>query len=185
MAALLGAAERKGIPFTMLEVIKNNVPAHNLFLKFGFREVNELMVMRRPPGPPRAYPASKAAWLNRADALALLETRSGLAPWTNQTESLTNASDIYGLTVALPDGGAGWLVFQRQRFVMGRFVMRTERGDPAAVGRELLAQLHHRYFDLDTHTENISAADPHLPAFYEAGYIEEFRRIEMYRGEKP
>src|SRR3990172_6972005 len=118
MEALLESAERKGIRFTMLEVIKNTLPAHKLFLKLGFYEVGELLILRRPPGPPRHYPFGAPQWFSRAEALALLGKRDGLPPWTNQTESLTNASDIYGLRVTLSDGGKGWLVFQRQRFVM-------------------------------------------------------------------
>ena len=181
MRALLAAAGRLGINFTMLEVIKNNVPAHRLFLKLGFYEVGELLILRRPPGPPPHYPFGEPRWLTRAEALLLLDTRPGLQPWTNQTESLTNAADIFGLSVTLPDGGYGWLVFQKRQYVMSRFMMKTDEGDPALVGRALLAHLHDRYFDLDTQTENISVDDPHLPAFYETGYVESFRRIEMYR----
>jgi GNAT superfamily N-acetyltransferase len=183
MTTLMEAAERKSINFTMLEVIKNNTPALKLFLKLGYREVGNLLVMRRPPGPPRSYPAGKAVWHSRAEALALLDSRSGLPPWTNQNESLRNAVDMYGLSVTLPGGSRGWLVHQRQRFVMSRFVMQTLSGDPVAVGRELLAQLHHRFFDLDTQIENIYTDDPHLPAFYEMGYVESFARIEMHRGD--
>jgi ribosomal protein S18 acetylase RimI-like enzyme len=181
MMALLESAERLDIRFTMLEVIKNNVPAHQLFLKLGFYEVGELLILRRPPGPPRHYPFGKVQWLSRTEALARLESRAGLQPWTNQTESLNNAGDIYGVSVTTPDGDRGWLVYQRGRFVMGRFVMKTETGDPAMVSRALLSHLHDHDFDLDTHTENIAVDDPHLPAFYEEGYVEAFRRIEMYR----
>jgi ribosomal protein S18 acetylase RimI-like enzyme len=181
MVALLEAAERSGIRFTMLEVIKNNAPAHRLFLKLGFCEAGELLILRRPPGPPSAYPFGSVQWLTRPDVLALLETRPGLPPWTNQTESLHNATDIFGLKVTLDDGAYGWLAFQRGRYVLARFVMQTEQGDPATVGRALLAHLHDKYFDLDTQTENIPVNDPHLPAFYEMGYVESFRRIEMYR----
>jgi len=39
-----------------------------------------------------------------------------------------------------------------------------------------------RFFDLDTQVENIPVNDPHLPAYYDLGYVESFRRIEMYRG---
>ncbi len=181
MVALLEAAERLGIRFTMLEVIKNNVPAHQLFLKFGFCEAGELLILRRPPGPPPVYPFGAVQWLTRPDVLALLETRPGLPPWTNQTESLNNATDIFGLKVTLDDGSHGCLAFQRGRYVLARFVMHTVQGAPATVGRALLAHLHDKYFDLDTQTENIPVNDPHLPAFYEMGYVESFRRIEMYR----
>ncbi len=183
MTALLEAAERKGISFTMLEVIKNNMPAHQLFLKLGYREAGELLVLRRPPGPPPDYPTGKPQWLMRSESLALLDTRPNLPPWTNQDESLNNAPDMYGLTLELPDGSAGWLVHQRQRFTMSRFVLQTVSGNPVTVGRELLAHLHERFFDLDTSIENIYVNDPHLPAFYELGYVESFRRIEMYRGQ--
>jgi ribosomal protein S18 acetylase RimI-like enzyme len=183
MNALHKSAERLGLPFTMLEVIKNNAPAHKLFLKLGYREVGELLILRRPPGPSAILPTGTATWLARADALALLETRTGLPPWTNQNDSIHNATEIYGLHLTLPDGGEGWLVYQRQRFMMSRFVIHTVNGDPAAVGRALLAQLHERFFDLDTQTENIYVTDPHLPAFYELGYVVSFRRIEMHRGE--
>jgi len=181
MMALLEAAEQLSIHFTMLEVIKNNTPAHKLFLKLGFYEVGELLILRRPPGPPRHYPFGKAQWLNRAEALALLESRDGLPPWTNQSESLNNAENIVGLSATLPDGGQGWLVYQRGRFVINRFVMKTETGDPARVAQALLSHLHDHDFDLDTQTENIALDDPHLLAFYDEGYVESFRRIEMYR----
>ncbi len=179
--ALLEAAERLGIRFTMLEVIKNNVPAHQLFLKFGFYEVGELLILRRPPGPPPVYPFGDAQWFARPEALALLDSRPGLPPWTNQTESLNNSTNIFGLKVTLDDGGHGWLAFQQGRYVLARFVIHTMQGDPATVGRALLAHLHDKYFDLDTQTENIYVNDPHLSAFYEMGYVESFRRIEMYR----
>jgi len=183
MQSLQAAAQHLDRTFLILEVIKNNTPAHQLFLKLGYRPVGELLVLRRPPGPTPAFTTGKATWLNRTQALALLDTRPGLPPWTNQTESLTNAEGIFGLSVTLPNGSAGWLVFQRQRFILSRFVMQTQTGDPLAVARELLAQLHDQYFDLDTSIENLYLNDPHLPAFYEAGYIESFQRIEMYRGE--
>lgn len=182
MQSLQGAAERLGRDFLILEVIKNNTPAHQLFLKLGFRQVGELVVLRRPPGPTATFAKGKATWLNRTQALALLDTRTKLPPWTNQTESLTNAPDVFGLSVTLPDGESGWLVFQRQRFALSRFVVQTVAGDPLVVARELLAQLHDQYFDLDTNIENLYTTDPHLPAFYEAGYLDSFGRIEMYKG---
>lgn len=48
-----------------------------------------------------------------------------------------------------------------------------------------LSHLHHGYPRLDTHIENIQANDPHLPGFYIMGYVESFRRIEMWRGTSP
>jgi len=183
MDALHSAATERSLPFNMLEVIKNNAPAHKLFLRLGYHEVGELLILRRPPGPARIPPIGIATWLARNEALALLDSRPGLPPWTNQSESLRNAPDIYALYVRLPDGSEGWFVHQRQRFVMSRFVMQTVTGDPVTVARSLLAHLHDRFFDLDTQIENLYVTDPHLAAFYEMGYVVSFRRIEMYRGE--
>jgi hypothetical protein len=48
-----------------------------------------------------------------------------------------------------------------------------------------LSHLHHQYPRLDTYIENIQVNDPHLPGFYKMGYVESFRRIEMWRGTPP
>jgi ribosomal protein S18 acetylase RimI-like enzyme len=169
-----------------LEVIKNNIPAYNLFVRTGFKDVGELLVLRRPPGPPPHAPSGEPNWIERAEALALLESRRVPQSWITETGSLSNAEDILGLTLDLADGSRGWLVFQQQKFRMfsvslSRLTLHTEYGDALQLGRSLLAHLHQRYPGLDTHTENISLDDPHLPAFFEMGYLESFRRIEMCR----
>jgi hypothetical protein len=123
--------------------------------------------------------------LERADALALVARHRGTQPWTNQSETLFNAQDVSGLHVTLVDGSRGWLVYQRQKFTLTRFAYKTEVGDPVAVAQAFLSHLHHQYQRLDTQLENIQVNDPHLPAFYQMGYIEAFRRIEMWRGTPP
>jgi ribosomal protein S18 acetylase RimI-like enzyme len=186
MNELLNAANELGIPFTMLEVIKNNTPAHQLFLKVGFREIGELLVLRRSPVIPPPEPiVADAERLEKADALALLGRDRGAQPWTNQSETLFNIQDVSGLHVTLADGSRGWLVYQRQKFTLTRFVYKTEAGDPVTVANAFLSHLHHQYPRLDTHIENIRVNDPHLPAFFQMGYIEAFRRIEMWRGIPP
>ena len=67
---------------------------------------------------------------------------------------------------------------QRQKFILTRFAFKTEAGDPAAVAYALLSHLYSQYPRLDTQIENIQINDPHLPAFFQMGYIESFRRIE-------
>lgn len=186
MLGLLNQANSLGLRFAMLEVIKNNTPAHQLFLKLGFQEQGELLILRRSPTIPPPTPLiADAERLERLDALSLLSRADGLRPWTNQPETLFNAPDVAGLHVTLPDGSRGWLVYQRQKFTLSRFFFQTEAGDPALVARAFLSHLHYQYPRLDTHIENIRASDPHLPAFYEMGYLEAFRRIEMWRGEPP
>ena len=183
---LLKQSARLSIDFHMLEVIKNNIPAHQLFLKFGFREIGELLVLRRSPlTQPQDPVVADAQRLDRADALVLVGHDRGTQPWTNQSESLFNAKEVSGLRLTLADGSRGWLVYQRQKFLLTRFAFKTEAGDPARVTYALLSHLHHQYPRLDTQIENIKINDPHLPAFYEMGYIESFRRIEMWQGTPP
>jgi ribosomal protein S18 acetylase RimI-like enzyme len=186
MEGLLNGASELGIGFSMLEVIKNNTPAHQLFFKMGFSEIGELLVLRRSPIIPPPDPVvADAERLERADALALLARDRGVQPWTNQSETLFNAQDVSGLRVTLVDGSRGWLVYQRQKFTLTRFAYKTEVGDPVTVANAFLSHLHHQYQRLDTQIENVRVNDPHLPAFQQAGYIEAFRRIEMWRGDPP
>lgn len=183
---LLGQAEALGIHFQMLEVIKNNIPAHTLFLKLGFSEVGELLVLRRSPVIPPPEPViADAQRLDRTEALDLVGQDRGTQPWTNQSESLSNASEVSGLRLTLLDGSTGWLVYQRQKFLLTRFAFKTQTGNPVDMALAFLSHLHHQYPRLDTHLENIQVNDPHLPAFYQSGYIESFQRIEMWRGDPP
>jgi len=186
VAGLMEQAAQLSIDFVMLEVIKHNLPAHQLFLKFGFREIGELLILRRPPRIPPLDPiVADAERLDRADALRLVGRGRGAQPWTNQSESLFNAYEVSGLHLTLADGSRGWLVYQRQKFILTRFAFKTEAGDPATVAYALLSHLHYQYPRLDTHTENIQINDPHLPAFHQIGYVESFRRIEMWHGIPP
>jgi ribosomal protein S18 acetylase RimI-like enzyme len=186
MTGLLERAVRLGLSFSMLEVIKNNTPAHQLFLKLGFYEVGELLVLRRSPTIPPPEPVvAEVQRLGRLEALDLVGRDRGTQPWTNQSESLFNAQDVSGLRLMLADGSEGWLVYQRQKFTLTRFVYKTESGDPVKMACAFLSHLHAQYPRLDTQLENIQINDPHLPAFYNMGYIESFRRIEMWRGDLP
>ena len=186
VGSLLEQAARMQIDFAMLEVIKNNLPAHQLFLQFGFREIGELLVLRRSPLTPPIEPVvADAERLERGQALLLVEHDRGTQPWTNQSESLFNAREVSGLRLTLGDGSSGWMVYQRQKFLFTRFAFKTEKGDPALVAYALLSHLHNQYPRIDTQIENMQINDPHLPAFYQMGYVESFRRIEMWRGALP
>lgn len=186
MEGLLEQTDKLKIGFSMLEVIKNNTPAHTLFLKLGFHEIGELLVLRRSPTltPPDPIVAD-AQRLELAEALDLVARNRGTQPWTNQSETLNNAHDVSGLRVTLVDGSHGWLVFQRQKFILTRFAYKTEAGDPVKVATAFLSHLHHMYPRLDTQLENIQINDPHLPALRQMGYVESFRRIEMWWGTPP
>jgi hypothetical protein len=155
-------------------------------LKYGFREIGELLVMRHSPLiPPIAPIVADAQRMDRTESLVLVGHDRGTQPWTNQSESLINAHEVSGLSITLMDGSRGWLVYQREKFLLTRFAIKTEVGDPATVAYALLTHLHSQYPRLDTHIENIQVNDPHLLAYYQMGYVESFRRIEMWRGDFP
>lgn len=186
MRGLLAQSQELQINFSMLEVIKNNIPAHELFLKLGFYEVGELLVLRRSPATFQMEPViADARRLERYEALDLISDDRGAQPWTNQSESMRHVEDVFGMYLTLADGSSGWIVYQRQKFLLSRFIYKTENGDPAKMAYAFLSHLHHQYPRLDTHIENIQANDPHLPGFYKMGYVESFRRIEMWRGTPP
>jgi CheY-like chemotaxis protein len=182
---LLATSEQMETGLTVLEVIKGNVPAHKLFLKWGFHETRELIILRRPPGPPSFTSLGQFRWLDKTEALKLADTRPRPISWLNAVASLSNSDHVMGLTVTLPDGSHGWVVFQKKRFILTRLTIRTARGDPVAVGRALFTKLYAKYPNLDSNMENVSIANPHLPAFFDAGFVESFRRIEMYRVTHP
>jgi len=183
---LLEETERLGVDFTMLEVIKNNTPAHRLFLKLGFYEVGELLILRRSPSKHQAEPVvADARRLERYEALDLIGYDRGAQPWTNQSESMQHAENVSGMRLTLPDGSTGWIAYQREKFKLTHFIYKTEEGNPAEMAYAFLSHLHHQYPRLDTHIENIQVNDPHLPGFYKMGYVESFRRIEMWRGSPP
>ncbi len=178
---LIEQARQKEAGYIILEVIKNNEPAHNLFLNRGFRETRELLVLRRPPNPlegNRPAPA-EVTTLGYTDALELLLRRRGQPSWLDENESLINAGNLCGLYASLPDGSRGWLVYQNTVFQLGRLVLETEAGHPEVVAQVLLYELHTRHPAQDTKTENLPAKDPHWPVFKQLGYLEVFSRIEM------
>lgn len=180
MEHLVEQSRRLNVDYIILEVIKGNRPAHRLFQKLGFRDARELLVLRRPPGPPTLDVNSYAAQaLDYHQALALLHKRQSAPSWLDEISSLENAGNLGALRVELETGDRGWLLYQNTVFQLGRLVLQTEVGDPHQVGLALIHALHTRYPAQDTHTENLPSDDPHRPALQKAGYLESFRRIEM------
>lgn len=176
---LLDIAGRMGLEETHLEVIQNNTPAYRLFLSRGFRESGEYLVMRRAPKAVAEPMPAGVEWLDKDQALAVLQGYPHHLTWIVAYASMRNAANLQGLRIELPDGGAGWLVYRLNRFLLSHLVLHTERGDPLEVGSGLLAYLYTRYPRHDTYAENIFAGDIHLPALQAMGYFENFRRIEM------
>ena len=80
---LLEMSRRIGNQEVILEVIKDNVPAHALFKKLEFRETRELLVLRRPPNGDYETPDAQIGWLNSSTAIDLLGDYPGSLAWTN------------------------------------------------------------------------------------------------------
>lgn len=177
--ALIQSTLNLGSPVSILEVIKGNSHAHDLFYRVGFREIRELLVLRRPSGSPLSKQVGNAAWGGLDSAITLLSTVAGVLPWTNQVETFTNAGDGQSLQLDLGNAGSGWVVFRYQESLLSHFVFHTQSGEPHLVAAELLAHLYHHFQGVDTYLENIPVADVHLPALWQAGFQEAFRRIEM------
>ena len=185
MDCMLQNASALGMQEIHLEVIKNNAPAYNLFLKKGFVETGNYLVMRHAPRPMLNPPEGEVAWLDFENALKRLESYPGHLTWINAARSMRNSATTEGLHLSLPDGDAGWLVYRNTKFTLrstlSHLIMHTEQGDPHEVGRQLLSHLHTHYPHHDTYAENILESDPHLPAFQALGYFTNFSRIEMRR----
>lgn len=185
MDCMLENAERVGVEETILEVIQDNAPAYNLFLSKGFEETGSWLVMRRAPRPVSAAPQGDVEPLTREQALEALRAYPRHVTWINAYESMSNAPDVEGMRIQLSNGGRGWIVYRSHkytlRYSLSHLVLHTESGDPAEVGLQLLLNLHARNPRHDTYAENIHSDDPHLVAFGELGYFENFSRIEMRR----
>jgi ribosomal protein S18 acetylase RimI-like enzyme len=177
---LIEQAYQKNADYIILEVINDNYPAYNLFVKKGFKPVRELLVLRRPPAqvnvPP---PTASIETLSYSAAVELLKKRSSKPSWLDEYESLVNAGKLSAFYARLNDGSEGWLVYQNTVFQLGRLVIQTEVGNQVEVGRALLYHLHTEHPVQDTKTENLPVNDPHWPAFKELGYMVSFRRVEM------
>lgn len=177
---IMAEAKKQNATYMVIEVIKNNIPAYNLFTKKGFKVTRELAVLGRPPIKSQiTAPRAKVKSVKFSDALELLKRRYSKATWIEEQESFINAGNIEAFYASLHDGSEGWLVYQNTVFQLSRLVIQTEIGDPVRVGKVLLHHLHREYSRKDTKTENLPVDDPHWPAFQEMGYFEMFRRNEM------
>jgi len=185
MDRMLENADMLGMRETHLEVIKNNEPAHTLFLKKGFVETETYLVMRHAPRPLLGSLQGNVTWLDYDQALEKLKSYPKHITWINAFESMQSSPNTEGLHLELPNGDSGWLVYRNTKFTLrstlSHLIIHTESGEPQEVGRQLLAHLHTHFPHHDTYAENIEENDPHVPAFYALGYFTNFSRIEMRR----
>lgn len=190
MVAMLQASQERQLPNIWLEVIKNNLPAHQLFLNLQFTQTRELIVARRPPrfnlslnGEKAGLAVDHVRTYNAQDAHDLFEQRSGRANWLNETQSLTNINDLSALAIRTAEGGYGWVACRPSLLRLTNIVVEVIAGDPAGVTAAALNTLHELYSTQDAIAENIPVDDPKWPGFVEAGYFDSFHRIEMVRKE--
>jgi ribosomal protein S18 acetylase RimI-like enzyme len=179
--ALIEESRRRQMSRVQLEVIVGNEPAHQLFLKLGFEPVRELLVIRRPPSLLKDIETESVAQVTNIEESQfkdILEQRTDLTNWLDENASLLNAGDLRGFQIELRDGQRGWIVFQRTPFQLTRFV--TGPISSPEVMRALLVQVHKEYPTQDTKIENLPADSPVWPVYQSVGYIEVFRRTEMY-----
>lgn len=166
-----------------LEVIKGNTPAINLFQKLGFEPVRELMVVRRPPSIPDDSLNSSGAEvtaLENTEIAALLHDyeHTQQVAWTEERASLMNSGNLRGLRAVLPSNESGWLIFQRLPFQLTHFVFSPSCS--ADLLRALLHAVHKTHHAQDTKIENLPADHIAWRVMQQFGYLEVFRRIEMY-----
>lgn len=181
MDTMLENSRKIGAKKTILEVIKHNTPAQTLFQKTGFQQTKEFLVLRRAPLRPPLSPEGEITWLYRNDALAALRSYPYPLTWINAIESMENASMFQGFSLTMKSGAKAWMVYRHKKHSITHFVFHTERGNPVKMARNLLLYLHLQYHRMDAYAENVFADDPHLPAFFDLGYFEAFRRIEMIK----
>ena len=185
MDFMLEGAASLGLKDIDLEVIKNNVPAYNLFMRKGFTETSEYLVMRRAPHSVAEPLQGNVTWLEADEAAETLQVYPRHLTWINAYESMRNSPNIQGMKIELPNGGMGWLVYRNTKFTLrstlSHLIIYTEHGNPQEVGTQLLLNLHTRYPHHDTYAENILYNDLHLSAFQASGYFTNFSRIEMRR----
>lgn len=181
MESLLYQARQRNARQVQLEVIKGNEPAYNLFIKLGFRQTRELLIIRRPPGVPTTRQLEDIAIrpLTVHEIGILLQDRADQPSWIEETTSILKAGSLKGFEIRLENGECGWIIFQLKAFQIEHVVFHTASENPELMMRALLYTLHQQYAKQDTKIENMPADCPAWPIFHEKGYVEAFRRIEM------
>ncbi len=178
--ALLEESVRIGARLVQLEVIVGNAPAYHLFSKLGFEPVRELLVCGRPPGVLSAPDADGVSIRKiRPDEFGpLLESRTVTPSWLDETASLLNTGSLQGVLVEAPNEAPAWVIFRSAPFQLSHFAFSTT---PFMDGvRMALGAIYQEFHRQDTKLENLPSDSPIWPVLQSAGFIESFRRTEMY-----
>jgi ribosomal protein S18 acetylase RimI-like enzyme len=178
---LLDNGRDRACRLVQLEVIKGNAPAHRLFLKLGFRETRELLVIRRPPGKPVIPPPEGVTMtVLTPEEVQECAIKGGGWSWIEEPDSLLKVGNLRGLRVELADGTSGWAIYQYSPLQIAHITLHTPAPARDELALALLYHLHNLNPMLDTKVENTPALDLRWPIFQQMGYVEAFRRIEMF-----
>jgi len=180
MEACLNYAANNSYQKAQLEVIKGNEPARRLFLKLGFTDTRELLVVRRPPVMPHiddSIADLPLTTLETADLAEYLTHSEDGQAWTEEIASFRHLPGLHGFTLTLPSGEFGWLIFQLLPFQLTHLTFAP--GTSPYMAYALLYHLHHTYPKLDAKVENVPVDHNCWEAMQHLGYLETFRRIEM------
>jgi ribosomal protein S18 acetylase RimI-like enzyme len=181
METMLDYAKTDGCTLSQLEVIVGNDPARRLFERLGFEETRTLLIIRRPPGVPKVidrYEQAEVKEIESADVPAYLAKREDGASWIEETASLLNVGNIRGVAVKTADNEIAWVIFQRTPFQLTHFVLSPNVSDDAI--HTALYHVHKTYPMQDTKIENVPLRDHQWEIYKSMGYIEVFRRTEMF-----
>lgn len=182
MTGLVNQAQSRNLDTVWLEVIKGNEPAHRLFTRFGFHEIRELIVARRPPNPTLNQEAldrvKRVTSLNHEDAIILLSHRKERANWLNEIETFQNVRNLSALLVETHDGGRGWVTYHAGLLQLTRIIVEVTVGNEADVAESVLSVMHNRHKRQDAIAENFCEGGV-WEGYQRVGYFDSFRRIEM------
>ncbi len=179
--AMIDYAVRQGVTLVQLEVILGNKPAHRLFLKLGFEETRELLVVRRPPSRLKTdvlYPRrTDIEEIPQDEIPSVLAQRTDTPSWLDENASLLNTRALRGYRIRQPTDAPSWVIFQRQPFQLAHFAFGGTQHTDSLIG--IMRHIHTEYAMQDTKIENLPTDSPVWPVLQNVGYIEVFRRIEM------
>ncbi len=183
MDVMLAEAAIRKSRLVQLEVIKGNEPAYRLFSKLGFLETRELLVIRRPPAAPVTNPqfdSAEVTALTDEQISTRLQRYDAGASWVEEGRSILQAGNLKGFEVTLAAGEKGWLIFQNKAFQIAHIVLGEPDQLSADMAQALLYHLHWQYPQKDTSVENVVLDGVIWKAYQSLGYMESFRRIEMF-----
>jgi hypothetical protein len=181
MEYMLHYGQTHGATLAQLEVIVGNEPARALFEKLGFRPTRTLLIIRRPPSNPPAnpvYDAARVSQITDEDIPHYLQQRGAGASWIEETQSLLNVGHMRGIMVTTTTGKQAWVIFHHTPFQLTHFVLSPNSEDDAL--HAALYHVHKAYPMQDTKIENVPLKDHEWNIYSTMGYLEVFRRTEMY-----